>query len=132
MPWNTRQHAWPVTLVADVLVVLVFAALGRSNHHESSGLAGVWHTAWPFLLGTAIALALTAYTRADPRSLRVGVRVWLWTVVIGMVVRASLGRGTALPFVVVALVFLGALFVGWRLALGWQRWRSRFRMPGRR
>jgi hypothetical protein len=53
-------------------------------------------------------------------------------VVIGMVVRASLGRGTALPFVVVALVFLGALFVGWRLALGWQRWRSRFRMPGRR
>jgi hypothetical protein len=130
--WNHRRNAWPLTIVADALVVLVFAAIGRSNHHRSSGLAGVWHTAWPFLLGTAIALALTAYTRADPRTLRVGVRVWLWTVVIGMVVRASLGRGIALPFIVVALVFLGALFVGWRLAVGWQRWRSRFRLTARR
>src|SRR6478736_5387374 len=111
MPWNSRTHAWPLTIVADSLVVLVFAAIGRSNHHESSGLAGIWHTAWPFLLGTAIALALTAYTRADPLSLRAGVRVWLWTHVIGMVVRASLGRGVALSFIIVALLVLGALFL---------------------
>ena len=44
-----------------------------------------------------------------------------------MVVRASLGRGVALSFVIVALLVLGALFLGWRLALGWQRWRSRVR-----
>ena len=131
MPWNSRRNAWPIAVVADVVVVLVFAAVGRSNHHESAGPAGVWHTAWPFLLGTAIALALTAFTRADPLSLGVGVRVWLWTVVIGMVVRASLGEGTALSFVVVATIVLGALFLGWRLALGWQRWRSRLRLPGR-
>jgi len=131
MPWNSRRNAWPIAVVADLVVVLVFAAVGRSNHHESAGPAGVWHTAWPFLLGTAIALALTAFTRADPLSLGVGVRVWLWTVVIGMVVRASLGEGTALSFVVVATIVLGALFLGWRLALGWQRWRSRLRLPGR-
>jgi hypothetical protein len=127
MPSTTRQHAWPIAVAADVAVVIVFAAVGRSNHHESSGLAGIWHTAWPFLLGTAIALALSAVTRTDPLSLRAGVRVWLWTVVIGMVVRASLGRGVAPSFVVVALLVLGALFLGWRLALGWQRWRSRLR-----
>jgi len=131
VPLNTRQHAWPIAVVADVLVVIVFAAVGRSNHHESAGLAGVWHTAWPFLLGTAIALALSAYTRTDPLSLRAGVRVWLWTVVIGMVVRASLGEGIAFSFIIVALIVLGALFLGWRLAFGWQRLRSRLRMPGR-
>jgi hypothetical protein len=129
--WNSRRNAWPIAVVADALVVLVFAAVGRSNHHESAGPAGVWHTAWPFLLGTAIALGLTAFTRADPLALGVGVRVWLWTVVIGMVVRASLGEGTALSFVVVATIVLGALFLGWRFALGWQRWRSRLRLPGR-
>ena len=128
MPWNSRKHAWPIAVVADALVVIVFAAVGRSNHHESDGAAGVWHTAWPFLLGTAIALAITAVTRTDPLSLGVGVRVWLWTVVIGMVVRASLGEGIALTFIIVALLVLGALFLGWRLALGWSRWRSRFRL----
>jgi hypothetical protein len=125
VPWNSRRNAWPIAVVADVLVVLVFAAVGRSNHHESAGAAGVWHTAWPFLLGTALALALCAVTRTDPMSVRAGVRVWLWTVVIGMVVRASLGEGIALTFVIVALLVLGALFLGWRLALTWQRWRSR-------
>jgi len=131
MPLTTRKNAWPIAVVADVLVVLVFAAVGRSNHHESAGLAGVWHTAWPFLLGTAIALTLSAVTRTDPLSLRAGVRAWLWTVVIGMVVRASLDEGTALSFVIVALIVLGALFLGWRLAFGWQRWRSRFRFLSR-
>ena len=125
MSWNSRRNAWPIAVVADVLVVLVFAAVGRSNHHESAGISGVWHTAWPFLLGTAIALALSAFTRTDPLSLGAGVRVWLWTVVIGMVVRASLGEGVAFSFIVVALLVLGALFLGWRLAFGWQRWRSR-------
>ena len=131
MPLTTRKNAWPTAVVADVLVVVVFAAVGRSNHHESVGAAGVWHTAWPFLLGTAIALALSAVTKADPLSLRTGIRVWLWTVVIGMVVRASLGEGIALSFIIVALIVLGALFLGWRLAFGWQRWRSRLRFLSR-
>ena len=127
----TRRYAWPIAVVADVLVVIVFAAVGRSNHHESAQAAGVWHTAWPFLLGTAMALALCAATRTDPLSLRAGVRVWLWTVVIGMVVRAALDEGIALPFIIVALIVLGALFLGWRLAVGWQRWRSRVRFLSR-
>ena len=131
MPWTPRKHPWPIAVVADVLVVVVFASVGRSNHHESTTAAGVWHTAWPFLLGTAIALALCAFTHTDPLSLRAGVRVWLWTVVIGMVVRASLGEGIALSFIIVALLVLGALFLGWRFALGWQRWRSRLRFFSR-
>ena len=49
----------------------------------------------------------------------------------GVGLRASLDEGTALSFVVVATIALGALFIGWRLAVGWQRWRSRFRFLGR-
>lgn len=131
MTWNRRRNAWPTALVADALVVIFFAAVGRSSHHESGGLIGVWHTAWPFLLGTALALALTAFTKTDPLSLRAGVRVWLWTLVVGMVVRHSLGHGTPVDFVIVAGLVLGALFLGWRVALGWQRWRSRFRLVRR-
>jgi hypothetical protein len=125
--WSSRRHAWPTTVVADALVVLVFAAVGRANHHESDGLAGVWHTAWPFLVGTALGLAVARYTRSDPRSVRTGIRVWLWTLVIGMVLRHTTGGGTPVAFVLVAAVVLGALFVGWRWALTWRRRGSRAR-----
>jgi hypothetical protein len=125
MSLTSRRNAWPIAVVADLLVVLVFAAVGRSNHHESTGIHGIWHTAWPFALGTVLALGLTAWTRTDPLAVRVGVRVWIWTLAIGMVVRTATGAGTAIAFVIVAAVVLAALFLGWRLAMGWQRWRSR-------
>jgi hypothetical protein len=129
--WKSRRNAWPIAVVADALVVLVFAAVGRANHHKSAGMVGVWHTAWPFLIGTTLALGLTALTKADPLGLRTGIRVWVWTVVIGMIVRHAAGHGTPFTFVIVALLVLGALFLGWRFALGWQRWRSRFRFLSR-
>lgn len=119
-----RRNPWPTAVVADVLVVLVFAAIGRASHDEAAGLTGVAHTAWPFLIGTALALALSAYTRANPLGLRVAIRVWLWTVVIGMVVRSGTGAGTAPAFVIVALVFLGVCFLSWRAALRVHRLRS--------
>jgi hypothetical protein len=125
VPLTTRRNAWPIAVVADLLVVIVFAAVGRSNHHESTSLHGIWHTAWPFALGTVLALGLTAYTRLDPLTLRAGIRVWLWTLIIGMVARVATGAGTAFTFVVVAALVLAALFLGWRLALTWRRWRSR-------
>jgi hypothetical protein len=125
--WNSRRNAWPITVVADVLVVVVFAAVGRAGHDESETLGGIWHTAWPFLLGTALGLAVARYTRSDPRSLRTGIRIWLWTLVIGMVVRHTIGGGTPVAFVIVAALVLAALFLGWRLALTWERWGSRFR-----
>jgi hypothetical protein len=44
-----------------------------------------------------------------------------------MVVRHTIGGGTPVAFVVVAAVVLAALFLGWRLALTWERWGSRVR-----
>ena len=125
VPLTTRRHAWPIAVAADAAAVLVFAAVGRSSHHESTGLTGVWHTAWPFLLGAALGLAFTAYQRVTPTTVRAGVRVWVWTLVVGMVARSAGGGGTPIAFVIVAAVVLGVFLVGWRAALTWRTRRSR-------
>jgi hypothetical protein len=124
---GSRGNAWPTAVVADALVVVVFAAVGRASHSEHVGVAGVWHVAWPFLLATAAALAWAAYSKDDPRTLRVGVRVWLVTVVLGLVVRKVSGAGTAPSFVIVTALVLGALFIGWRLVVRVRRWTSPLR-----
>jgi Protein of unknown function (DUF3054) len=118
-----RRRDWAVAVVADAVAVLLFVVIGRTNHHESTGAGGVWHTAWPFLVGAALGLALTAYTRTRPTSVPAGVRVWVWTFVIGMVLRSATGGGTAVAFVVVALVVLGVFQMGWRAAISGRRRR---------
>jgi hypothetical protein len=115
-----------MAIVADGVAILVFAAIGRANHGEATGVHGVWHTAWPFLLGAGLGLAFTAYQRVSPTGLGAGVRVWVWTLVIGMVVRNAIGGGTPIAFVIVAAIVLGVFLVGWRFVLGWQTWRSRW------
>jgi len=127
MPLTNRRNAWPIAVAADAVAVLLFVVIGRSNHHESTGSHGVWHTAWPFLLGAALGLALTAYSRVTPTTVRAGVRVWVWAVVIGLVVRSASGGGTAPAFVVVAAIVLGVFLVGWRAVLTWRTWQSRWR-----
>jgi hypothetical protein len=122
--WSSRRNAWPIAVVADALSILVFAAVGRANHHESAGATGIWHTAWPFLLGAVLGLVVTAIQRVTPTTIGAGVRIWVWTLVIGMVVRNAIGGGTPIAFVIVAAVVLGALLVGWRAALTWRRRRS--------
>ena len=112
--------------MADGLVVLVFATIGRASHDEGLRPTGVWHTAWPFLVGTALALAWAAYAKDDPRTIKVGIRVWLLTLVVGMVLRRLTDAGTAPSFVVVAALVLGALFVGWRVVARARRWTRPF------
>lgn len=120
------RNTWTIAVPADAVAILVFALIGRANHHESTGAQGVWHTAWPFFLGAALGLAATAYARVSPTAVRSGIRVWVWTLVIGMVVRAATGAGTALAFVIVAAIVLAFFLVGWRAALTWRAWRSRW------
>jgi O-antigen/teichoic acid export membrane protein len=125
--WSSRRNAWPIAILADAASILVFAAVGRANHGESAGAGGIWHTAWPFLLGAALGLVFTAYQRVAPTAVSTGVRVWVWTLVIGMVVRGSIGGGTPIAFVIVAAVVLAALLIGWRGLLTWRRWRTPWR-----
>ncbi|BAG29624.1 Protein of uncharacterised function (DUF3054) [Kocuria rhizophila] len=115
---------WPLYLAVDIVLVIVFAALGRSSHGE--GVAGALMTAWPFLVGALVGWLACRGTRHPAAVIPTGLSVWLCAEVGGMVLRTLTGQGTALPFVLVSLVVLGALLIGYRLVLlGVRRIRSR-------
>ncbi|MFB4312596.1 DUF3054 domain-containing protein [Actinomadura sp. 21ATH] len=98
----------------DTALVLVFVTIGRSSHDEALNPAGLATTAWPFLLALAAGWLLTrAWHR--PEALLTGAGIWLATVIGGMLLRAVSDQGTAVPFIIVATLFLAAVLLGWRL-----------------
>lgn len=100
--------------VADVVSVIVFVAIGRRNHDEDANASGVLGTAAPFLVALVVAWVLFRVWRA-PLDSRHGVRLWIITVALGMVLRNLVfDDGTATAFVIVATVFLGIVLNGWR------------------
>ncbi len=114
---HRQRDRLPLAAALDSAAVVAFAALGRRNHDEEPGLAGVFETAAPFLIGLLVAWVVVRAWRA-PERIGTGLVVWPITVAVGMVVRRlAFDEGTALPFVIVATVFLGACLVGWRAAL---------------
>jgi hypothetical protein len=104
-----------IGFVVDALVVLVFAAVGRRSHAESDAVTGVLVTAWPFLTGLALGwVGFVAAHRRAPLTVGDAVGLWVPTVAIGMLLRQLTDKGTALSFVIVATLFLGAGLLGWR------------------
>ena len=104
-----------VVALADVLLILIFAAIGRDAHQRGEIVTGVLATAWPFLAGAAVSwLALRAW-RAPLALWPAGVGIWLGAVAVGMLLRAVTGQTVVLAFVVVALIALGVFLVGYRL-----------------
>jgi len=104
------------SVVVDVALVLLFVALGRRNHGETTALAGVADTAWPFLFGLFAGWVALLFARVEPTSLRAGGVVLVATVGLGMFWRRFVfDGGTAPTFVVVATVVLALFLVGWRL-----------------
>jgi hypothetical protein len=102
----------------DLAAVLLFAGIGRAVHAHGLSLAGLASTAWPFLLGLCAGWVALAVSRRDGSSVSGGLVVCVSTVALGMVLRVIAGQGTAVAFVFVALGFLGAVMVGWRLLAG--------------
>lgn len=112
------NKALPAAL-ADVVLVVVFVVIGRHNHDEAAGLAGLVSTAWPFLVGLAVGWLAARAWRRPGGLVPEGIIVWLATVLVGMLLRSVSGQGTALSFVLVATAVLGAFLLGWRAA-----WRA--------
>lgn len=105
----------PWVLAIDTVAVLVFTAVGRASHAETSPVLGVLATAWPFLAGLAAGWCVVLLrSRAAPRTVAGAIPVWFSTVTVGMLLRVAAGRGVAVSFVVVATVVLGAFLLGWR------------------
>lgn len=112
-----RAAAAAVTgmLLLDAALIVVFAAVGRGSHAREATLLGPLETAWPFLAGLALSWLLTLAWRRPAAILLTGVPVWIGTVGFGMLFRALTGQGTAIPFVIVATLTVGAFLLGWRL-----------------
>lgn len=107
----------PVLLV-DVVLVIVFCAIGRSSHDEANALTGLLTTAWPFLCGLAlgwIANEALYRNKSIPASVvPAGIVIWLCTLVGGMLLRVVSGQGTAFSFILVAGTVLALFLLGWR------------------
>lgn len=97
----------------DVVLVTVFAAIGRASHTEAM-FAGLATTAGPFLAALVIGWLVSLAWRAPRAVVRTGIPVWVVTVVGGMLLRALSGQGVQVAFVIVATIVLLVLLVGWR------------------
>jgi hypothetical protein len=99
----------------DTCGVLAFVLIGRHAHADGDSLAGVWHTAWPFLTGLVIGVLAVRGWRAPLAIVPAGLGSWLGAAGAGMVIRVLAGQGTAAAFIAVALAFLALFLLGWRL-----------------
>lgn len=109
-----RGPAW---LGTDVVAVLVFCALGRRSHDEGVDVAGLAHTAWPFLTGTVLGWLISRAWRRPAEVAPTGVTVWASTVAAGMVLRRATSASVAPAFVAVASTVTAAFLLGWRAAV---------------
>ena len=103
--------------LVDLVLVVVFAAIGRASHHEGLGIAGLAQTAGPFVVGWLVGWVLVVVvpaSRVHPRGLPAGALVWVATVVVGLLVRHATGGGIQTSFVVVTAIVLAVFLLGWR------------------
>ncbi len=107
-----------IAAVVDLLLVVIFCAIGRRNHDETGAISGLLETAWPFVTGAVLGWAGVWALYRDKFDayliVPTGIIVWVSTVVAGMILRAISGQGTALSFVIVASTVLLVFLLGWR------------------
>lgn len=106
-----------VSALLDVVLIVVFAAIGRASHSEDIA-SGLVTTAWPFLIALAVGWIVALAWRAPAAPVRTGLPVWAVTVVGGMLLRAASGQGVQVAFVIVAAIVLLVFLVGRRALTG--------------
>lgn len=111
----------PVVLLVDIVLVVVFVAIGQREHTTQNGFLGLLATASPFLIGLLVSSFASCQARAH-RWLQVwpaGIGVWIGTLAIGMVLRVVFDQGGApLPFILVAAISLALFLLGRRALSG--------------
>lgn len=109
----SRLRIPALVLLADLVAVVVFAAIGRASHGED-GLAGLAVTAAPFA-AAALAAWATPLARAEPVGIRAGTVTAGVTAALGLLLRwAFTGNPPPTAFVLVTVVSLAVLMLGWR------------------
>ncbi len=101
--------------VADVVLIILFALLGRREHEHGLGLGGILLTALPFLIAYVVMTAVSKPWATINKFWPTGILVWLGTVAVGMALRILMGKTAAISFVIVTLIVLGLFLLGRRL-----------------
>jgi hypothetical protein len=128
-----------VLVVGDIISFLIFAALGRSSHSETTQFMEVAGVAAPFVVGWfAMAPLLGAYRLPGPRPAEGAGRVlpasfvartalaWLVAWPLGLLLRGLLlQRGIPLTFALITGVTNLLLLCGWRGIFAWLATRRR-------
>ena len=98
----------------DALCILLMVVIGTRNHKTDTGISGILFVAAPFWIAMSLAHLAPLLQRKN-RKEQNAYMVWGYTVIMGMVLRNLVfDRGTAIAFIIVATVFLGATMFGWR------------------
>jgi hypothetical protein len=116
---STRTWGW-LAAVVDIVLIVLFALIGRSSHGEANTAWALWTTAYPFLAGWAIGYVSSGAWGRPLAFWPTGVVVWVLTVFIGLAIRVATGQGDVdgnplpISFVIVATIVLGVFLLGWR------------------
>ncbi|MGH2389100.1 MAG: DUF3054 domain-containing protein [Chloroflexota bacterium] len=115
--WTAR---W-TPILGDAAAFLLFAGLGRNQHHESGGalmtlvIAAPFLAAWFAVAGFLGLLGNAWLRRGAVGSLKLVGIAWLIAWPIALLLRAVLQRrGVTLSFALVALIVNAIFLVGWR------------------
>ncbi|MCD4851010.1 DUF3054 domain-containing protein [Arthrobacter sp. AK01] len=110
----SSSRSWIPAVLADVVLILLFAAIGRDAHARGDIVSGAFSTAWPFLAGAVISWTVSRAWRAPFALWPSGVAIWIGAVLVGMLLRAATGQTVVLPFVIVATISLAVFLLGYR------------------
>lgn len=112
-----------VPMVVDLVLVLVFALIGRLSHGLDA--IGILVTAWPFLAACAVAWVIISAIGDHGHGVRPGLIAWLVTWLGGLAIRIVSGDTAEWSFMIVAGSFLALFLLGWRLVRHLVvRWRA--------
>ncbi|MEF9980177.1 MAG: DUF3054 domain-containing protein [Glutamicibacter sp.] len=106
---------WPLWMAVDVVLIVLFALLGRREHEHALSIGGILMTALPFLVAYVVVTLLSKPWTTINKLFPVGVLVWVMTVAAGLALRVGMDSTAALPFIIVATLVLGAFLMGRRL-----------------
>lgn len=106
---------WPLWMAVDVVLIVLFALLGRREHEHALSISGILMTALPFLIAYVAMTFLSRPWFTINKLFPAGVLVWVGTVAAGLALRIAFGSTAAVPFIIVASLVLGAFLMGRRL-----------------
>jgi hypothetical protein len=127
---QNRTKAIVILMAGDLLVLLSFVLIGRQNHALAvTNIIATAQTAIPFLFSWFLiapwfGLYNNEISRVFSKFLPRLVAVWLISVPVAHILRALLlGRpipdGIPITFVIVSLVYIGAVMLIWRSIYAW-------------